>query len=102
MRYRRVNKVYLSPWQQKRLEIYHKNDGQCRTSGRKCKPDRFYVHHMDEDGLNNADSNLELLCGSCHARIHNRGRKRKEVLPNEHFTAPIAVKVFRTIKSLVK
>lgn len=32
---------------------------------------RLHVHHMDENPLNNALSNLMTLCGSCHRRIHS-------------------------------
>ena len=37
------------------------------------------VHHIDEDGHNNADSNLDLTNRSDHAKLHLTGKKRKGV-----------------------
>lgn len=36
-----------------------------------CKTkDKLEVHHIDKDRSNNTVANLEILCGSCHAKIH--------------------------------
>ncbi len=49
----------------------------------RCSATRFLiVHHRDRDRYNNADSNLETLCRSCHAIEHdihfpnNAGKRR--------------------------
>ncbi len=44
---------------------------------------RFDVHHLDENKLNNALSNLVYLTRSEHARLHNIGKKR-EPFSEEH------------------
>ena len=41
----------------------------CSRCGRFGK--RLYVHHQDENPLNNDPSNLMTLCGSCHRRSHS-------------------------------
>lgn len=41
----------------------------CEVCGRNDK--RLYVHHKDENPLNNEASNLQTLCGSCHRRAHS-------------------------------
>ena len=35
--------------------------------------DEIEVHHIDGDRSNNSISNLEPLCASCHADVHNGG-----------------------------
>lgn len=42
-------------------------------------PDGFEVHHRDEDPLNNAVSNLELLTGTEHRKRHHAERLRSYV-----------------------
>lgn len=40
---------------------------ECRV----CKSkEKLEVHHIDKDRSNNSVINLEILCGSCHAKIH--------------------------------
>lgn len=36
-----------------------------------CKKPAHHVHHRDENPVNNADSNLQSLCASCHSRSHS-------------------------------
>lgn len=42
---------------------------QCQNCGR--DDTRLSVHHLDENPLNNAPSNLRTLCGSCHSLSHS-------------------------------
>jgi len=35
-------------------------------------------HHRDENPLNNAPENIELLCRACHARHHNSPITQKQ------------------------
>jgi NAD-dependent SIR2 family protein deacetylase len=35
------------------------------------------VHHLDENPNNNASSNLQVLCVSCHEKLHGVKRKTK-------------------------
>lgn len=43
----------------------------------KCKSkDRLVVHHIDENRHNNDINNLDVLCYSCHAKIHFKEKKR--------------------------
>lgn len=39
---------------------------------------RYAVHHKDENHNNNSIDNLELLCQSCHALHHLKGKPRSE------------------------
>jgi len=38
-------------------------------------PDRYHIHHKDENKLNNNLDNLELISASEHTRLHNPGNK---------------------------
>lgn len=49
--------------------------GQCEQCGRPRQSGRLYVHHIDENPLNNEPSNLKTLCGSCHRLEHTRKSK---------------------------
>ncbi len=54
----------------------------CRTLDRALLP-REEVHHKDEDKLNNAPGNLEVLTKSAHGRLHHgRPGNRQENEPN--------------------
>lgn len=35
------------------------------------KRSNLYVHHIDEDRSNNSLDNLQVLCASCHRKVHN-------------------------------
>ena len=52
-------------------------------------PNDFHIHHLDNNHNNNDDSNLQLLCSSCHAnitninnpnKIHKNGGSTKQVI----------------------
>lgn len=45
----------------------------CEHCGRPRTSTRMYVHHKDDDPLNNTPDNLITLCGSCHRRWHSSG-----------------------------
>lgn len=39
-------------------------------------PDGFIVHHRDDDSINNALENLELLPDAVHKSLHSRGQRK--------------------------
>ena len=43
----------------------------CEICGRLRSTSMLYVHHLDENPLNNAGKNLQTLCGTCHRRSHS-------------------------------
>jgi len=47
---------------------------------------KIYIHHKDGNKENNSQENLIVVCGSCHASIHNGiggiGKRRKTSLRN--------------------
>ena len=43
----------------------------CQGCQRSRKVTRLYVHHRDENPMNNDPRNLMTLCGSCHRRSHS-------------------------------
>lgn len=47
----------------------------CEKCGRSRRETRLYVHHIDENPLNNDPSNLITLCGSCHQLTHAQTSK---------------------------
>lgn len=56
----------------------------CRECGYKRIPDVLHVHHKDGNRDNNALSNLEILCPTCHTEHHflNRDHKGPWKLPD--------------------
>ena len=42
----------------------------------RCSEPAEHRHHRDRDRSNTADSNIELLCGACHAEEHDKRKKR--------------------------
>lgn len=46
----------------------------CGITKEKLKK-RMYVHHKDENRMNNEKDNLIVMCPSCHAIEHNRGER---------------------------
>lgn len=52
-------------------ELFNDNQDTCELCG---KVGRVDVHHIDENPQNNNPSNLQVLCRSCHMKIH-RSRK---------------------------
>lgn len=47
-------------------------DGRCVGCGASGENRRLVVHHIDFNKKNNAPSNLQTLCVSCHGRLHGR------------------------------
>lgn len=47
--------------------VYSKYDSECAICGRN---EGLHIHHKDTDSKNNKISNLILLCGVCHKKIH--------------------------------
>lgn len=53
-----------------RRQSQKKAAANCEICGRTALQTRLYVHHKDENPMNNDSSNLTTLCGSCHKRSH--------------------------------
>lgn len=73
------NRDCMTNWMEGQIKVPSVKAGH-RQSGKKVKSEcefcartktRLYVHHMDENPMNNADENLKTLCGSCHRRMHS-------------------------------
>lgn len=73
------------------------------TRGYKCenchmsmwvgKPIPLEIHHIDGDGNNNQDSNLQILCCNCHAFTDNyrgRGMKRTKDITDEELLSAVS------------
>ena len=67
-----------------RQVVYRRDSGVCKRCGRLASFRREFdrrlvglVHHKDENRQNNELDNLEWVCFSCHAKIHNKGNKRR-------------------------
>lgn len=62
------------------LEIYEKYNRKCSVCGSENK---LSIHHIDRSGLsnnpNNEISNLQLICASCHQRLHANIRWEKQL-----------------------
>jgi len=54
-----------------RAFLFEKLGGKCEVCGAR---DNLVVHHKDNNRHNNSLSNLQLLCPSCHVRIHRNGK----------------------------
>jgi hypothetical protein len=68
-------KVIPSGWREAHAEARKlRKRVACETCGATNK--RLHVHHEDGDWSNNELSNLKVLCGACHARVHMRVRQR--------------------------
>lgn len=63
-----------------RKQSAKKNTGVCNRCSRVIADTRLYVHHRDENPLNNEPDNLETLCGKCH-QTHHQG---KDPVPCKH------------------
>src|SRR5258708_991761 len=50
----------------------------CELCGISKSRRKLDVHHKDKNNENDDPSNLETLCSSCHARIHQIGRLTSE------------------------
>jgi hypothetical protein len=47
--------------------VYHKYNNECALCGAK---EGLHIHHRNQDAKNNQLSNLILLCGVCHKKMH--------------------------------
>jgi 5-methylcytosine-specific restriction endonuclease McrA len=65
---------------EKALAIWEKYDRKCSICG---SADKLAVHHIDHSGLtdnpNNELDNLQLICGSCHAKLHANKRWERQL-----------------------
>lgn len=79
--------INIDKWLDKRdfggnwYNVFDRDSGACRTCG---STENLVVHHIDfagwgvsPDAKNNDMSNLILLCGSCHMKIHRKKQNRK-------------------------
>ena len=77
---KQIKKRYLRD--DERLVVYKRDNGICQ----RCKHSASFrrevdrrlvglVHHKDKNRENNELNNLEWVCFSCHAKIHNKGNK---------------------------
>ena len=57
--------------------IQRKGKWCCEKCGNE-NPDHLTVHHRDQNRQNNADENLETLCGNCHWEIHLTNRPSRD------------------------
>ncbi len=49
----------------------------CSTCGHDGKERRLEVHHKDKDKTNNKESNLTVLCRTCHNKLHKFGKYKR-------------------------
>jgi 5-methylcytosine-specific restriction endonuclease McrA len=58
-------------WRRLRKQALQQARFRCQKCGRRASAkDTLVVHHADHDATNNALSNLEVLCRSCHKDRH--------------------------------
>lgn len=61
-------KIYSPNWDERKKEIYARDNWCCQECGDKCnKPKIIQCHHIDYNTGNNLSINLITLCRSCHA-----------------------------------
>ena len=53
--------------------VHRMGNHQCPICGKKKK---LIVHHIDGNDRNNKPNNLTSMCVSCHAKLHNLGKKK--------------------------
>lgn len=72
------DRACMATWMEGQMKVPSVRNSR-RQSAKTVKPmcercgrtGRLYVHHRDENPLNNADFNLKTLCGSCHRLSHS-------------------------------
>lgn len=62
-------------YQQRRAEVWERDDFSCVRCGKGVTLDQAHVHHLRKRGMGSgfrtdAASNLQTLCGNCHWREH--------------------------------
>jgi HNH endonuclease. len=67
------------------FEAYGKKCNRCGTD------EKLLVHHIDENRRNSAITNLEVLCHSCHMRLHHGIRV--------DWTCPVCAKTLHIVPS---
>ena len=69
-------------WRRMRKHIYEKYKGKCKKCGRAFSSEHMNVHHLTYKRIGNEkDSDLTLLCETCHQLLHatrNKNRKPKQ------------------------
>lgn len=92
-------KIYDSP-----KKGYHFADALIKLRGHKCeccglekwldKPINLQVHHIDGDGCNCTEDNLQLLCPNCHSYTDNFGTKnvinQRDKISDEQFLVALS------------
>lgn len=75
-----VNKAdYPSNWREISLRTRKARNWICEFCLKgQSKTNRLTVHHIDNQGMNNDDTNLALLHSSCHLLFHSTFRKCKD------------------------
>ena len=61
--------------------------------------ERLQIHHKDHDPTNNSRENIQILCASCHAKLH--GKERSESI-DKHRICPECGKEFVRVRSREK
>lgn len=71
-------KEYLQSveWANIKLDLYANRGRKCE----RCRSTKFIqVHHISYDNLYNEEpEDLEILCGTCHKKVHGIGEKKKK------------------------
>lgn len=64
------NRLYRRLW----LQAHGAGPWPCADCGEPVEWANCHIHHKDEDRKNNALSNLEVMHGKCHNRMHSKAR----------------------------
>ena len=77
--------VYPKEFDDKLRQLIRKRDNhECQTCRKSVYRSRYgHVHHIDGNKNNNIESNLVLICASCHSIIHGRNNIRSDKI-NEY------------------
>ena len=62
--------IKVPTWANSRRQSQKQAKPACELCGRLATETQMYVHHRDENPMNNDPTNLQTLCGSCHRREH--------------------------------
>jgi hypothetical protein len=72
--------LYPKEWKfSLRHKVWIRDKNTCQICG-ESRRSKLIVHHIDFDKKNCSMDNLQLLCRSCHMKIHNQANKKKKTL----------------------